>query len=153
MPQCFMKIEFCSKSMSKKLTSSQIVWSQVSFRSCKIVGDLYEDYFLVSALSFLGLNAHALEQCDSTSKSEVSYDSESIKITQVSGDLAMEFWRTLDVESTEVKPGTGDFGYNAKAKYSENLNCWNYQPRQYVNGVEVGPSNCEVYTCNVIERK
>lgn len=108
---------------------------------------------LLVGFVFLGLNAHALEQCDPTSRSKVSYESETHKITQTFGDIAKQAWDNLDVTSSEVKPGTGDLRYNSKAKYSENLNCWNYQPRKYLNGVEVGPADCNTYSCNVIERK
>ena len=101
----------------------------------------------------LSTNAYTIQQCDLTSKAEVSYETDDLKVTFIQGDIAKQAWNQITVAMTEPKPGTGDHGYNAKAKYSENLNCWNYQPRKYVNGIEVGPSDCEVYSCNVIERK
>lgn len=99
------------------------------------------------------VNAFALEQCDPASKSQVSYESETLKVTFIQGDIAKQAWNNLNVEPTQPKPENGNFGYNTKVKYSENLNCWNYQPARIVNGVDVGPANCDVYSCNVIERK
>ncbi len=111
---------------------------------------------LVSAfLVAVTLNASAMEQCDSTSKSEIAYESADLKITFIQGDIAKQAWEQLSIESVEPKPDTfgGATLFYAQAKYSESLNCWRYQPSKSLDGVDVGAANCEVYSCNVIERR
>ncbi|MBN8538671.1 MAG: hypothetical protein J0M15_16600 [Deltaproteobacteria bacterium] len=112
---------------------------------------------LISALSFSKF-AHAdeLQQCDTTSSSQVSYESESRKITSISGEIAREAYTSLQV--TEEAPTAGTFpeDYLAKAiisaKYSDTKACWKIQIPSYLNGTYTGPSNCLSYSCNLIEK-
>ncbi len=96
---------------------------------------------------------NALEQCDSRSKSELKYEGLGMKITTLTGNIAKEAWSNMDTQ--EIDPLNQTFNrlkiYFIKAKFSKNLTCWKYQPTLYVNNIDTGPVNCEVFICHLVE--
>lgn len=112
----------------------------------------------MKALIYLSLilsvtaEASSMKQCDPTSKSEVSYESETVRVTFIQGDIAKKTWDKLSVEIVDDSARFGDSVYSVKGKYSPSLNCWQVLPNKYVNGQLVGPSDCLHYSCNIIER-
>lgn len=109
--------------------------------------------FFSLLFTLLATSAYAMEQCDSTSKSEVAYEGDTQKITFIQGDIAKQAWNQMEVAATEPNPEKGNLGYYEKTKHSNDLNCWNYEAAKYLDGALIGPAGCDVYACNVIERK
>jgi hypothetical protein len=104
------------------------------------------------------VRGQALPQCDSTSKSEVSWESPEMKVTSISGDIAKAKWEEFGrLANTEVsdpadpKKFGGILVFNAVERRNGKHTCWNYRPATRRDRVEAVAADCEVYQCNIVD--
>lgn len=112
---------------------------------------------LIAATVFtsVGMTAN-LPQCDATSTSKVNYESDTMRVTYTTGEIARQTYESLNVAEEAPKPGTFPEDYVQKAlilaKYTESATCWKIQPPSYTHGQYTGVADCQNFSCNLIEK-
>lgn len=113
-------------------------------------------FFTIAAVLFAQLAAAEVRNCDTTSTSEETYKSVTMRLTFITGVSAQKTYESIAVPEESPIIGTFPAEYVAramvKAKYSEHANCWKVRPPLYVDGVYSGVAGCEKFSCNLIEK-
>lgn len=109
--------------------------------------------FLTVLALFMSSQALAWKTCDIQDSVRVTSDNSVAEIVEVHGNIARQLWVGMS-EKIRSAPENESLGYNVMAKLSDTKNCWRYFPAETDSkGNDLGPANCEAFTCTVITWK